>query len=79
MVIVDGIMVFVVSFLLTLFDFFLFTITYYSTHLGNTLKGGENPIVKVPLRVEYIKGNLLITTLYDDVFSFFRSYNNILI
>ena len=66
MIIVHGIMVFVVSFLLILLDFFLFTITYYSTHIGNTLEAGDNPIVKVPLQVENINGNLMITTLFDD-------------
>ena len=38
----------------------------YSYNIGNKLEAGENPICKVPLQVENINGNLMITTLFDD-------------
>ena len=44
---------------------FVRTITY-SYNIGNTLEDGKNPICKVPLQVENINGNLMITTLFDD-------------
>ena len=36
------------------------------THIGNTLEDGENPMYKVPLQVENINGNLMITILFNN-------------
>ena len=51
--------------MMTCFLSSVLTITY-SYNIGNTLDDGENPICKVPLQVENINGNLMITILFDD-------------